>query len=144
MAEFSSETKFVPYSDVDVYTVLSDLRNLEFLKDKLPDDKLKNLSYEQDSCSISVEPVGKVKFNITERKPNSTIKFEAEQVPFALNLFIEIEQASEQETALKITVNADLNPFLKPMVSKPLQQAVDKIAEMMVSVPFDQIREQNL
>ena len=36
MAEFVSEVKTVPHSDADIYTVLSDLNNLELAKDKIP------------------------------------------------------------------------------------------------------------
>jgi len=143
MAEFSSEIKTVPYPDTDVFDVLSDLRNLEHLKGRIPEDKLKDFSCDQDSCSVSVDPVGKVRFNIIERLPNFTIKFEAAQVPFGLNLFIELEQASADETKIKLVVKADLNPFIKPMVAKPLQQAVDQIAEMMVSIPFGEIKDKN-
>ncbi|NDW19327.1 SRPBCC family protein [Dysgonomonas sp. 216] len=142
MAEFYSEEKKISYPNSTVYNVFSDMRNLEALKEKMPeDDRLKGFSYEEDSCSISVDPVGKIKFNIVERTPNSLIKFEAEQVPFALSLSILLEQTSTEETTMKVGVVADLNPFIKPMVSKPLQQAIDKIADMMASIPFDEINQ---
>ena len=83
-----------------------------------------------------VNPVGKVKFNIIDRQPNSTIKFEAEQVPFGLNLWIQLKATDESETKMKLTVKADLNPFIKPMVAKPLQQAIDKIADMLAVIPY--------
>lgn len=139
MAEFVSETKTIPYNDVDIYPILSDLRKLDLVKDRIPEDKIKEFSYDQDSCTVSVDPIGKVKFVIVEREPNSTIKFEAEQVPFGLNLWIQLKQVGDNDTKMKITVKADLNPFLKPMVSKPLQQALDKIAEMIASLPYDRI-----
>ena len=31
---------------------------------------------------------------------------------------------------------AELNPFIKPMVSKPLQDAIDKISTMLASLPY--------
>ena len=34
------------------------------------------------------------------------------------------------------TVRAELNPFIKPMVSKPLQDAIDKISTMLASLPY--------
>lgn len=137
MTEYTSEIKTIPYADTDIYPVLSDLRNLEKIKDRIPEDKVQDFSYDQDSCTVSVNPIGKIKFNIVERQPNSTIKFEAEQVPFPLNLWIQLKSTSETETKLKLTVKADINPFLKPMISKPLQQAIDKIAELMVNIPYD-------
>ncbi|MTU95374.1 SRPBCC family protein, partial [Parabacteroides merdae] len=31
---------------------------------------------------------------------------------------------------------AELSPFIKPMVSKPLQDAIDKISTMLASLPY--------
>jgi carbon monoxide dehydrogenase subunit G len=142
MADFVSEVKTIPYSDKDIYTVLSDLNNLELVKDRIPQDKIKEFSFDSDSCTISVDPVGNVRFVIIEREPNSTIKFEAEQIPFAVNMWIQLKASGEAETKMKLTVRAELNPFIKPMVSKPLQQGLDKMAEVLATIPYDQILNQ--
>lgn len=142
MTEFVSEVKTIPFSDADVYAALSDLSRLELIKDKIPADKLdkiKDFTCDQDSCTITVDPVGKVKFVIVNREPNSTIKFEAEQIPFAFNLWIQLKSASEAETKMKLTIKADLNMFLKPMLSKPLQEGVNKMADMLAGLPYDKI-----
>lgn len=137
MTEYTSETKSIPYSNTDIYPVLADLRNLEKIKDKIPSEKVQEFSFDENSCTLSVNPVGKIKFNIVDRQPNSSIKFEAEQVPFALTLKVLLESSAEKETALKLVVDADLNMFLKPMVSKPLQEAINKIADLLSSIPYD-------
>lgn len=139
MTEFKSEVKAVPYTDSMVYSVLSDLRNLEKIRDKIPQDKIEDFSFDKDSCTVHINPVGKVKFNITDRQPDSTIKFEAEQVPFAVNLWILLSPSEEQTTELTLKVEADLNIFIKSMVSSPLQGAIDKIADMMATIPYDLI-----
>lgn len=139
MAEFISEIKTIPHSDVDVYTVLSDLNNLELAKDRIPQDKVKEFTFDTDSCTASVDPIGKIKFVIVDREPYSTIKFEAEQVPFGITIWIQLKAASDNETKLKLTIKADLNPFIKPMVSKPLQQGLDKIADVLTTLPYDKI-----
>lgn len=139
MADFTSEIKTIPHSDALIYTVLSDLNNLELIKQKIPDDKIKGFTFDQDSCTMDVPPIGKVKFVIINREPNSCIKFEAEQLPVDINLWIQLKASQANETKMKLTVKADLNPFLKPMVSKPLQQGIDKIADMLASLPYDNI-----
>jgi carbon monoxide dehydrogenase subunit G len=136
MAEFISDIKTIPYSDQEIFAVLSDLRKLDLVKDKIPQDKLQDFSYDQDSCTVNVNPVGKIRFVIIEREPNSTIKFEAEQLPFKLNLWIQLKQVADNDTKMKLTVKADLNPFLKPMVSKPLQEGLNKMAEALSTVPY--------
>lgn len=140
MADFTSEIKTIPYRDADIFAVLSDMSNLELAKDRIPqNDKIKEFTFDKDSCSMKVDPIGNVRFVIIEREPNSTIKFEAEQLPVGLNMWIQLKASSENETKMKLTVRADLNPFLKPMVSKPLQQGLDKVAEMLAAIPYDKI-----
>lgn len=139
MAEFVSDIKTIPYSDAEVYAVLSDLNNLELAKDKIPQDKIKDFSFDQDSCTVSVDPVGKIKFVVVEREPLKTIKFQAEQLPFGVTMWIQLKSSGETETKMKMTIKADLNPFLKPMVSKPLQEGIGKVAELIAKLPYSEI-----
>ena len=141
MAEYISDIKTIPYSDQDIFSVLSDLRKLDLIKDKIPQDKIKDFSYDQDSCTVTVDPIGKVRFVIIEREPNSTIKFEAEQLPFKLNLWIQLKQSATEETKMKLTVKADINAFLKPMISKPLQNGLDKMADTLATIPYGDLAE---
>jgi carbon monoxide dehydrogenase subunit G len=136
MTEFVSDIKTIPYSDDRVFGTLSDLSNLERLKDRIPQDKMKDFSFDTDSCSFSVEPAGKVTFQIVEREPNKTIKFTTLHSPIPLNMWIQLKQVAENDTRLKLTVRAELNPFIKPMVAKPLQDAIEKIATLLASLPY--------
>ena len=63
------------------------------------------------------------------------------QLPMELYMWIQLKEAGEQETKLKLTVKADLNVFLKPMVSKPLSEGIEKIAELLVTLPYSEILE---
>ncbi|WP_029904326.1 SRPBCC family protein [Prevotella sp. 10(H)] len=139
MTEFVSEVKTIPHSDADVYAVLSDLNNLELAKGIIPEDKIKDFTFDTDSCTVSVDPVGKIRFVVIEREPNKTIKFEAEQLPFGVNMWIQLVSKGEAETKMKLTIKADLNPFIKPMVGKPLQAGLDKVAEGLAGLPYDKI-----
>lgn len=136
MTEFVSEVKTIPHTEDRIFAMLSDLSNLERVKDRIPQDKVKNFEFDSDSCSFAVDPVGKINFQIVEREPNKTIKFATTNSPVPLFLWIQLKQVAENDTRMKITVRAELNPFLKPMVSKPLQDAVDKISTIVASLPY--------
>jgi hypothetical protein len=140
MTEFVSEIKTLPYSEQAVYETLSDLNNLKRLKDKLPDDKIEDFSFDRDSCSFSVSPVGKIRFSIVEREPAKTIKFAADQSPVAVNFWIQLKEVNPDDTRMKLTVKADLNPFIKPMLSKPLQEGINKIADVLAAINYNEIR----
>lgn len=66
MTKFESGVKVVPASQEAVYEKLSDLSNLEKVKDRLPEDKVKNLSFDAESMTIEVAPVGKITRRIIE------------------------------------------------------------------------------
>ena len=74
-----------------------------------------------------------------DREPNKTIKFKSEQLPFDVNVWIQLVSKADNDTRVKITVRANLNPFIKPMVNKPIKDGVDKIAEVIASLPFDEL-----
>lgn len=139
MTEFISKEKVVPYSDREVFAVLSDLSKLDLVKDKIPQDKIKNMSYDKDSCTVTVSPIGKIRFVVVERNPNSSVVLQGEQLPFKLNLTIELNQLEDNKTNLLLKVQADLNPFLKPFVSKPLQDELEKISETLASIPYSEL-----
>lgn len=141
-SSFESKTVRIAHAVEKVYALLSDLSNLDRFQSVLnaPENqsKLKITGYDSDSLSIEVSPIGSVTFRIVNREPNKTIKFEAENSPLPLNLWIQFVPTGECETASRVTVKADLNPFIKPMVSKPLQEGVDKMADMLVVLPYEQ------
>lgn len=136
MTEFVSEIKQIPQNDERIYAMLSDLSNLERIKDLIPQDKIKDFEFDSDSCSFSVSPVGKITFQIVDREPCKTIKFQTTNSPVPLFLWIQLKQVQEMDTRMRLTVRAELNSFLKPMVSKPLQDALDKISTVLASLPY--------
>ena len=84
--EFVSEVKQIPHNDERIFTMLSDLSNLERIKDRIPQDKIKNFEFDSDTCSFAVDPVGKITFQIVEREPNKLIKFTTTNSPVPLSL----------------------------------------------------------
>ncbi|MCC8152987.1 MAG: SRPBCC family protein [Tannerellaceae bacterium] len=136
MTDFVSEVQTIPYSDERIFIMLSDLSNLEKVKDRIPQDKIKDFSFDIDTCSVTMAPVGTITFQIVEREPNNTIKFTTTNSPVPLHLWIQLKQVKANDTRMKITVRADLNPFLKPIVSKPLQDGVDKLATLLANLPY--------
>ena len=75
MTKFESAVKVIPTSQNAVYEKLSDLSNLDKVKDRLPQDKVKNLSFDAETLSIEVPPVGKIVLQIVEKEPCKCIKF---------------------------------------------------------------------
>lgn len=136
MTKFESSIKQVPYAQEAVYNNLSDLRNLEKVRDRVPEDKLQDFSFDQDSVSVSVSPVGKITLRICEREEPKCVKFESVDSPMPFNLWIQVLPVSETSSKMKVTVKADIPFMLKGMVSGPLQDGVEKIADALAMVPY--------
>ena len=136
MTKFESSVKQIPYPVENVYRNLSDLNNLERVRDRIPEDKLQDFQFDSDSVQVSVAPVGTIKLRIIEREENKCVKFEAEQSPLPFNLWIQVLPVNEAESKMKVTVKADIPFMLKGMVSGPLQAGVEKIADALSQVPY--------
>ena len=139
--QFESNVKHVPYSQERVYNKLSDLNNLEGVwdrlnevKDKL-DGKLEDMSFDRDSITLKVQGIN-LTLRIIEREPLKCIKFEGDKSPVPLNLWIQILPVTEEEAKMKVTIRAEVNMFMKAMVSKPLQEGVEKLADMLAMLPY--------
>jgi uncharacterized membrane protein len=136
MTDFTSSIQKIPYSSEKVFVKLSDFNNLESLRNKLPDDKIRDLSFDADNISFNVDPVGTVSFKIIERNPNDTIKLESVKSPIKLTGWIQLKEVAEDDTRLKLTLRADIPFMFKSMVSKPLQDGIQKVAEILASVKY--------
>ena len=136
MIKFESSVKQIPYPVEDVYRNISDVSNLERVRDRVPQDKLQDFQFDSDSVQVSVSPVGTIKLRICEREENKCVKFETEQSPMPFNLWIQVLPVTATESKMKVTVKADIPFMLKGMVSGPLQDGVEKIADALSQIPF--------
>ena len=137
MTKFESSIKQIPYPVENVYRNISDLSNLERVRDRIPQDKLQDFQFDSDSVQVSVSPVGTIKLRICEREENKCVKFETEQSPMPFNLWIQVLPVDNASSKMKVTVKADIPFMLKGMVSGPLQDGVDKIADALSQIPFE-------
>ena len=136
MTKFESNVKQIPYPVEDVYRNISELSNLERVRDRIPQDKLQDFQFDSDTVQVSVSPVGTIKLRICEREENKCVKFETEQSPLAFNLWIQVLPVDSASSKMKVTVKADIPFMLKGMVSGPLQDGVEKIADALSQIPF--------
>jgi len=135
-SKFESSVKLVPYPQQAVYNNISDLTNLEKVRDRVPDDKVQGFSFDQDTVSINVAPVGELKLRICDREEPKCVKFETVQSPVPFNVWVQVLPVDENSSKMKVTVKAELNPFIKGMVEKPLQEGVEKIADALALVHY--------
>ncbi|MCH5309491.1 MAG: SRPBCC family protein [Prevotella sp.] len=135
-SKFESSVKQIPYAQQAVYDNISDLTNLEKVRDRVPEDKINDFKFDHDTVSLNVAPVGELKLQIIERDEPKCVKFEAVQSPVPFNVWVQVLPVTETSSKMKVTVKAELNPFIKGMVEKPLQEGVEKIADALAQVHY--------
>ncbi|MDR0370782.1 MAG: SRPBCC family protein [Prevotellaceae bacterium] len=129
MIKYESEIKTISSSEEVVFNMLSDLNNLKNIGqiDAIR-EKVKSITFDTDSIRVEIEMLGQVGFKIIEREPNKTIKFESENSPVGITMWIQLKQVAAVDTRMKITVKADIPTMLKLMIDKKLKEGVDLMA----------------
>lgn len=135
MTTIESSIREIPYPQQAVYDLLSDLGNIDKVKDRIPQDKVENLSFDHDNISIKTQ-MGSVKLVIVNREAPKEIKFETAESPLPFNFWIQVLPVTETTSKMKLTIKADINPFMASMVKKPLQQGIEKIADTLQNIKY--------
>jgi hypothetical protein len=136
-SKFESTIREIPYSQKTVYDGLSNLENLEKVKDKIPADKVQDFTFDKDSVSVNVAPVGQIKLHIIEREEPKCVKFETEKSPVPFDFWVQLLPLTDNSCKMKLTLKAELNPFIKGMVQKPLAEGIEKIAEILQNIKYE-------
>lgn len=152
LSKFESEVKYIPQEVQVVYNRFADLRNLSVLREKLADpavrermaaqipadklaaaeQQLEQMEFERDTVRLQ-SPVGEITLCIVEREEPKCLKFEGQGTPIPLYLWIQLLPSGACETKMRVTIGAEVNFFMKSMVSKPLQQAADGLADLLAA-----------
>lgn len=136
MSQYESSVKHIPYPQERVYAKLEDLNNLELLKGRIPEDKIKNLTYDHDQATVEVPTLGKVTVRIVEREAPKCIKLEAVGSPVPANLWIQIIPDGAEAAKMRVVAKVEVNFMLRSMIEKPMKEGVEKIAEGLSQIEY--------
>lgn len=128
MAKFESEKVLLAADATTVYDFLSDFRNFE---DLVP-DQVSGWQADASSCSFTIQGVASLSMCINEKTPYSNIHIVScgkNPVEYTLDCFI-FEEGAGQCSA-KLEFDARLNPFMKAVASRPLQNFVSLMAQKL-------------
>ncbi len=134
MTTFEGPVKAIPHQSEVVFGFLSDFNNFEAL---LPPDKFSNWESDGDSCRFTVEGIGELGLRIIEKAPFKTIKFSADgKTPFDFFLWIQLKEKGVDDTRVKLTIKAELNPMLKMMVTGPVNKFLTVVTDGIAAYPY--------
>lgn len=131
MVQVESRIGKLSQTDETIYNFLSDFNNFSQL---IPADKVKNWEATTDSCKFNVEGLGNTAMKIVEREPNKLIKIQSEQSMVSFNLWIQLKKVEDSDTRIKLTIKADVNAMMAPMIKSPLKKFVDSLVEQAENI----------
>jgi len=124
-SHFKSRTGKVAADRHDIYSFVTDLRNIERF---VPGEMAENLKTEADSGSFSVPMVGTVSVRITEREPVSRVVYGGDALKKSdYELSLLMNEEPDNSTSVTVTLDADLNPMLKMVASQPIAKFLESL-----------------
>ena len=135
--KFESSIREIPYPQQAAYHRLSDLSLSEEVRNQLPEDKREDIIFDSESITMDVPPVGSISIRICDREEPKTIKYETVSSPLPFNLWVQLLPTSDTSCKMKLTIKADLNMFVKGMISKPLQAGLEKLADAIAAGRYE-------
>ncbi len=138
MATFKSTERIINADVNTVYQRLSHPEGFKNIADNIPSEvKGKvNIKLDGDVITIVTPQVGDITFKITKRVENEKISLESISSPLPFSIDMLMAADGESTTKAHVETKIELNPIIKPMISKPIQEMTEKFAEFLTQVPF--------
>ena len=130
MALYQSKTITVNKPFEEVYGKVSDLKNIEQFRDRIPKEYTVNFECDTDYVQFRVAPVGDLLLRIVERGADK-IRLNIEKLPFKAEMSMNIGNVSPSETNIQLVLDADIPFFVKHIVGNKLEEGMDKIADIL-------------
>ena len=130
MALYQSKTITVNKPFEEVYGKVSDLRNLEQFRDRIPKEYTVNFECDTGYVQFRVAPVGDLLLRIVERGADK-IRLNVEKLPFKAEISMNIGNVSPSETNIQLVLDADIPFFVKHIVGNKLEEGMDKMADIL-------------
>jgi carbon monoxide dehydrogenase subunit G len=112
-----------------VFAFVTDIRNFEQF---IPAGSINSWHAEKESCSFSVSMVGTVSVILAEKEKAVKVVFKGDALKkndFTLTL--KIAEPVKNHADVIVTLAADLNPMMKMLTSKPINQFLEMLINEM-------------
>jgi carbon monoxide dehydrogenase subunit G len=131
MTKIESKAVEIARPAQELYSFLQDMNNFQQL---LPQDRISDWKSDGTSCSFKVQGAATIGLQLDGGTAPGHLKLKAtERSPFPFTLDVYLKENGGVTTAHQ-EFNADLNPFIKMMVEKPLKNLFDHIADRMKAI----------
>lgn len=129
LSKFKSRTGFLNSSAEECFVFVTDIRNFERF---IPKDSISNWQSGKESCSFSVSMLGSVSVRIAQKEEFSRVVFNGDALKKNdFELVLNITDNINKRTEVMVELNADLNPMMKMIATKPIGQFLEMLINEM-------------
>jgi hypothetical protein len=146
VTRYISDIKLINNNQETIFNYLSNFENLsKYINDDVlgkmgeavPQIKISNFESDADSCRFQISGMGLAEIRIIEREPWKTIKItSSENMPVGILFWIQLLTVDDYQTKLRLTLDAEMSMMIKMLVNKKLEEGINRLAEMLASLPF--------
>lgn len=129
LSYFESRSGKLTCNAGQVFAFVTDIRNFEQF---IPEGSINGWHAEKESCSFSVSMIGNVTVILAEKEKAVKVVFKGDALKkndFTLTL--KIAETVKNHAEVIVTLDADLNPMMKMLASKPINQFLGMLIDEM-------------
>ena len=131
MTTYDSDEVSIAQSNGFVFDFLSDFNNFE----KLMPSQISQWQSDGESCSFNIQNMATLGMRYQLREPHHHIKIVSEgKSPFPFDLQCFIQEDGIESCKVKLQFNAKMNPMIKMMAARPLENFVNILAAKLKEV----------
>jgi len=131
MTEIKSDIVSITSTQENVYSFLSDFNNFG----KLMPEQVINWQSTQETCSFSIKGMADLALKMDQKSEFSFLSYiSVGDKPFTFSLNSHIQDQNDISSDVQIILNADLNPMLKMMAQRPLQNFVNLLVHKLKEI----------
>ncbi|RPH85273.1 MAG: hypothetical protein EHM73_15350 [Chroococcales cyanobacterium metabat2.561] len=129
MNQFTSEKEITVRTVSDLYGQISDFNRL---KELMP-EQVVNWRVDGDVCSFTIKGMADLQIRYKEKVPETLVRIVPVKAPFHFEIVVTLDFLdNERGTLCQTAINADLNPMLFMLASRPLKHLVSAINSSLV------------
>ena len=129
LSYFESRSGKLTCNAEEVFAFVTDIRNFERF---IPKGTINNWIAEKEWCSFSVSVLGTVNVRLAEKMKYNKVVFNGDALKKNdFSLVLAISDNNKNPAEVKVTLKADLNPMMKMMAAKPIDQFLQILIKEM-------------
>ena len=129
LSHFESRTGKLSCTSEECFAFVTDIRNFQRF---VPEGTINNWQAEKESCSFSVSMLGTVSLRITQKEKYKTVVYNGDALKKNdFELVLHIADNSNNYAEVRVALNADLNPMMKMIATKPIGQFLEMLINEM-------------